>query len=120
MDCTSDGPFDYLGTFTQDKDAFIVDANKSRFIKTPALLGGDMLQTRKVKVEYGLLEAQASFENSYKGEMYEKILHLESNYNESDKSMILRNYFVEDGFDLKNYQLAKPYRDSLKIDLAYK
>lgn len=119
LDCTSDGPFDYLGTFTQDKDAFIVDANKSRFIKTPALLGGDMLQTRKVKVEYGLLEAQASFENSYKGEMYEKILHLESNYNESDKSMILRNYFVEDGFDLKNYQLAKPYRDSLKIDLAY-
>lgn len=119
LDCTSDGAFNYLGTFTQNRDAFIIDSNNSRFIKTPALLKDDVLETRKINVEYASTEALVTFKNSYRGDMYERISHVETNYNGSEKSRILRNFFVENGFELKNHQVSKSDRDSLKIDLTY-
>jgi hypothetical protein len=46
-------------------------------------------------------------------------LHLEKNYNESEKSRIIRNYLVEDGFQLIDYQIHNPNRDSARIKLSY-
>ncbi len=117
LDATSDGPFDYLGTFTQNRDAFVVDFNQSRFVKTPSFSNEDVLETRHINVEYASNQANVSFRNRYKGDMYEKILHIETDYNESDKSRILQSYFVEDGFEMKNHQIIKSNRDSANIEL---
>jgi hypothetical protein len=120
LDCTSDGAFNYLGTFTQNRDAFIIDYDNNNFIKTPALKPEDVLETRKIEVNYNLRDANVKFQNTYKGSIYENILHLERNYNESEKSIILRNYFVDEGFDLLDYQVSKLDRDSVMIKLSYK
>jgi hypothetical protein len=119
LDCTSDGAFNYLGTFTQDRDAFIIDSDNSHFIKTPALQPFDVPETRKIEIGYRQLDATAKFQNTYKGEMYEKLLALERNFNEDEKEKIIRNYIVENGFELVNYQIFIPGRDSVWVGATY-
>jgi transglutaminase-like putative cysteine protease len=119
LDCTSDGAFDYLGTFTQNRDAFIVDLNNSKFIKTPNLKPIEVLETRNIKINYNPNYATVKFTNTYKGNSYENILNLEKNYNESEKSRILRNYIVEDGFQLIDYNISYLNRDSVEIKVSY-
>jgi hypothetical protein len=119
LDCTSDGAFNYLGTFTQNRDAFIIDYNNSNFIKTPALKPDDVLVTRKVEINYNANDATVKFQNSYKGDSYENILHLNQNFSELEKAKIVRNYIVSDGFELKDYKIVNVNRDSVKIELNY-
>lgn len=119
LDCTSDGAFNYLGTFTQNRDAFIIDYNNSNFIKTPTLKPNDVLVTRKVEIKYNPKEATVKFQNTYRGDSYENILHLEQKFNESEKAMIVRNYIVSDGYQLIDYQISNTNRDSVKIELSY-
>lgn len=119
LDCTSDGAFNYLGTFTQNRDAFIIDYNNSDFKKTPTLKPKDVLDTRKIEVKYNLMEATAKFTNTYRGDSYEDILHLVRNFNESEKAKIIRNHIVSDGFQLNDYQISNYNRDSVSIELYY-
>ena len=119
LDCTSDGAFNYLGTFTQNRNAFIIDYNNSHFLKTPALSPPDVLETRKIEINYKLQEANVKFQNFYKGDMYENILDLDKNYNESEKSRIVSNYFIDNGFQLIDYKILRLHRDSAKIKLIY-
>jgi hypothetical protein len=119
LDCTSDGAFNYLGTFTQNRDAFIIRKDSSRFIKTPNLKPIEVLEIRKIETSLNPNNANVKFINTYKGDSYENILHLEKNYNDSEKSRIIRNYLVEDGFQLVDYQIYNSNRDSATIRLSY-
>lgn len=120
LDCTSDGAFNYLGAFTQNRDAFIICKDNSRFIRTPNLKPIDNLEIRKI--ETNLNENNiiiVNFLNTYKGKSYEEVLRLEKNYNDSEKSRILRNYFIEDGFQLIDYNILSANRDSTNIKISY-
>ncbi len=119
LDCTSDGAFNYLGTFTQNRDAFMIDYDNSTFLKTPTLKPKDVLDTRTIEIKYDSKDAVVNFQNTYKGESYENIFHLEKNFNESEKSKIVRNYIVADGFQLISYQFHNLTRDSVRIDFSY-
>lgn len=119
LDCTSSSAFDYLGTFTQNREVFVVDHNNSHFVKTPSLNPTEVLETRTIEVSYHPETASAKFTNSYKGDSYETISQIERGYNESQKSRIMRNYIVTDGFQLVDYELAKPNRDALEVVLNY-
>ena len=119
LDCTSDGAFNYLGTFTQNREAFIINNNNSSLKSTPILRPTDVLVTRKIEIIYNPEDATAKFQNTYKGDSYETMLQLERNYNESDKSKIIQNYIVADGFHLTDYQILKSNRDSAKIEMTY-
>lgn len=120
LDCTSDDAFNYLGTFTQNRDAFVIDKNNSRFMRTPALRPSDVLEIRKIDISYEPNQSSmVSFKNTYHGKTYEQLLDLERSFNNSDKMRILRNYFVNDGFELKDYTILKHHRDSLTIQLSY-
>jgi len=119
LDCTSDGAFNYLGTFTQNRYAFIISKDNSRFVKTPKLKPIETLEVRKIETSLNSKNTIVKFLNTYKGNSYEDILHLEKNYNASDKSRIIRNYFVEDGFELMDYKILNQNRDSTQIILSY-
>ncbi len=119
LDCTSDGAFNYLGTFTQNRDAFVIDYNNSKFIKTPTLKPIDVLDTRIISIIYNTKYAILKSQNTYRGSSYENILNLERNYNESEKSKIVRNYLVADGFQLNDFQIYKLNRDTARIELSY-
>ncbi len=119
LDCTSDGAFDYLGTFTQNRNALIISKEDGRFIKTPQLNPEDVLETRNIKIQYGSNLSKVEFSNTYRGDLYENLLHLERNFNESEKYSILSSYFVESGFQLHDYQISNHHRDSLMIEFSY-
>jgi hypothetical protein len=119
LDCTSNTAFNHLGTFTQNRDAFVIDYNKSTFVKTPTLQPNDVLETRRIDVNYDRQHAVVNFKNSYKGDAYERIFYLDKKFNESEKSRIVRNYLVADGFQLVSYAFSEMHRDSVKIDLNY-
>jgi hypothetical protein len=119
LDCTSDGPFNYSGTFIQNRDALIIDHNNSHFVSTPALQPMDVLETRRIEVEYNLREAKVNFRGIYKGDLFETLLQIDKGYNTSEKARIVRNFLVEDGLQLIDYQITKQNRDSLKIELSY-
>jgi len=118
LDCTSDGSFNYLGTFTQGRYAFLIKKDSSRFIKTPSLEPRDVLETRKICVSYGVERASVNFINTCRGEVFEVISSLNTHYSNSEKAIIIRNYFLEEGHQLKDYQLLYPGRDSLWMILS--
>ncbi|KAF0200829.1 MAG: hypothetical protein FD170_3205 [Bacteroidetes bacterium] len=119
LDCTSDGPFDYLGTFTQNRDVLVIDHNKSYFDITPALQPADVLETRRIEIEYGSREAKVNFRGTYKGNLFETLQQVDKDFSSAEKSRIVRNFLVEDGLQLNDYQITTHNRDSLKIELAY-
>jgi len=120
LDCTSDGPFNYLGTFTQNRDVFIIKNKESFFTRTPALSPYEVLETRKVKFSSENTNAIiADFENTYKGDNYESLFYVSRSFNSSQKERIVRNNFIEDGFDVIDFKLTKAHKDSAKIHLSY-
>jgi hypothetical protein len=120
LDCTSDGPFNHLGTFTQNRDVFLVEEGKSHFTRTPALTSNDVAEIRRVRITYaGQNQATAIFSNSYRGEVYESLFYLSHSVSDQDKSQIIRNNYVENGFELISFSLIPAPRDSPEISLNY-
>jgi uncharacterized protein DUF3858/transglutaminase superfamily protein len=120
IDCTSDDPFNYVGTFIQNREAFIIEKDKSHFLKTPALSNYDVLDTRTIKVSHNSdFEALANFSNTYKGDNFESLAYYSSAISESRKLQIIRNYYIEEGFDVINFELEEPPRNSTEIKLSY-
>jgi len=120
LDCTSDGPFNKPGTFTQNRDAFIVDNEQSHFAHTPALLKEDVREIRKIMIISGENNTgHANFKNIYRGETFETLFFVSRGVSESKKSQIVRNNFIESGFELSEFSLVPSARDSSVISLNY-
>jgi hypothetical protein len=120
LDCTSDMAFNYLGTFSQGRDVFIIDGLKSHFTRTPYLTEKDVMVTRKASF-YQNIQNQtiANFSNTYRGDDYESYFYLSNSVNEADRLQIFRNNIVRGGFELIGYNFTTSMRDSAKIRLSY-
>lgn len=120
LDCTSDLPFGYLGTFTQNRDIFIIDGNNSHFTRTPALSVNNVKEIRNVKIHRNIQEkAVADFTNFYEGEKYETLYYIAHSVSDSDRPDIIRDHFVESGFELMNFSLPATDRNLVAIYLKY-
>ena len=120
MECTTDGPFNYSGTFTQHREVFLIDKENSRFTWTPALTTGDVLETRTIQVqpENGNVLA-ASFHTVLRGESFETLAELSRTVSESKKSQIIHKFLIESGFEMIDFNLIPAHRDSAFITLNY-
>ncbi|MDP4239409.1 MAG: DUF3857 domain-containing protein [Bacteroidota bacterium] len=120
LDCTSHGPFNYLGTFTQNRRVLLIDKENSQFKKTPALSKKDVLDSRTIQVncekENDII---ANFHNTYKGESFEILSDLNRSVNDTRKSEIIRKYVIESGIELVDFNLIPSHRDSAFIRLNY-
>lgn len=120
LDCTSKGPFNYLGTFTQNRDALSIDATNGALVHTPKLSPDDVLEIRNIEVQAEIfLPTKITFKNKYKGSMFEDIRQLNSSYNEKERDDILRKYFIHDGLEMIDYKIDKTERDSKSIQFNY-
>ena len=120
LDCTSDGPFNYLGTFTQNRPAFLIDSKNSYFKRTPVLSKDDVLESRKILINSDLGNGViASFRTTLKGESFERLSSLTRLVSEEKKTQIIRNYFIDSGFEMIDYNLIPAHRDSTFITLQY-
>jgi hypothetical protein len=119
LDCTSDGAFNYLGTFTQNRDAFVIVNNQSHFLNTPKMTLSEVRELRTVKFKNDIHGIISEFNCKYYGDMYENFIMLNNSFNNSEKSRFLRNNFVENGFELIDYKFPEPGRDSTFIEFNY-
>jgi len=118
LDCTSDGPFGYLGTFTQNRYALVSEQDKSYLKKTPSLGVDEVLESRSIKINQKADGSViSSFSNTYRGDMFEKIYPFAESMNEADKSKIVREYFVNGNFEVLDYHFVKRERDQAEIKL---
>ncbi len=120
LDCTSKYAFDYLGTFTQNRDAFIIENNNSYFKETPKLTPQEVLDTRQVHVTYDPVEAIIEIQNTFRGPSYETFAQIGKGYRESEQERIIRNAIASDGMKLIEFEIPDYHRDSLAIQLNYK
>ena len=120
LDCTSNNPFNYLGIFTQDRDVLILEKGRSHFTKTPALSYSDVREMRKAKIRQNYQDqVLAAFSNSSRGEAYEALIYLSHSVSESQRSQIFKSNFGEEGFDVIDFNLKDPERDSAEIYHTY-
>ncbi len=121
LDCANNEPFNYAGTFIQNRQVLLTDKDNSFFACTPALSKYDVLESRKVVVEPDSINgAIAKFVNTYRGKNYERLLGLSNSLSESQQSQLIRMDFIEKDLDLLNYKITPVHRDSAFIKLNYK
>ena len=120
IDCTSDLAFEYLGTFTQNRPALVLDDNDSKLITTPALSLNDVTETRVITSELQSGgNVKAEFTNRYKGEKYELLAYVSSTLSETERNQYLTRRIISNGFQMESYSLAIPDRDTPEIVLRY-
>ncbi len=120
LDCTSKGAFNNLGTFSQNRDAFIVDDKIGGFVRTPAHSSEQVAETRIIVVdqpENGT--STLSFKQTIRGEKFEELLSIQTSYSENDKAYIFRNYIVEDNVEANQYEINHADRDAKVMQLEY-
>ncbi|RKD92399.1 DUF3857 domain-containing protein [Mangrovibacterium diazotrophicum] len=120
LDCTSKGPFGYVGTFIQNRDVFVVGDGKSYFARTPALQAEDVAELRTVHIGYpSPSTSTVQFDCTFKGTQFERLRSLDESFNTDDRTRIFRNYFVADGFELQDYSIEREDRDSAFVAVKY-
>jgi len=119
LDCTSDLAFNYLGTFTQNREVLVIDSAHSHFVITPALGLKQVLQNRNFNATYSNNISEVTVKSTYRGNDYENLKFITNNYNASDKLKILKNNFVESGLETSQIKIEEYDRDSTKIGLSY-
>ncbi|MDD4969268.1 MAG: DUF3857 domain-containing protein [Paludibacter sp.] len=120
LDCTSDGPFNYLGTFTQNRIAFLIEKDNSHFIRTPGLSKEQVLDSRTIRVNSNVgNDLIANFHTISRGESFESLSGLTRSVSDSKKSQIIRKYLIESGFEMIDFNLIPAHRDSAFVTLDY-
>lgn len=120
LDCTSDGPYNYLGTFTQGREILLVEKNKSRILKTPELKMNDVKEHRNITIHFtSENSAIVNFETKLKGEKFDQLSQINREFRTEDQKLIIRNNFIPHDFDLIDYQLRPAHRDSVFIHFNY-
>lgn len=111
-------PFGYIGTFTQNRKALLVDKGKSKLVNIPALVRNQNHTSTKMNFELSISgNTKVSLNALYRGSDFEQFNQLHEDYNEDEKDQIIRNYLTFDQFEVEKWNLIKPNRDSLFIQL---
>lgn len=120
LDCTSDNAFNYLGTFTQDRDALLVEHGKSRLVRTPALSSNQVLDQRHITVKYQQANvAEVDYKCLLRGDDYSALSYVKSSYNKQEKDRVVKNYFNEDGYTINDYDIISYDRDSAFVGFDF-
>ncbi len=119
LDCTSSNAFNYLGTFTQNRKAFVTRKDSSYFKVTPTLKVNDVLETRSITIGYKNPEAEIQVNSIYRGDSYENINYLNKDYDERTKEKIVQKYLLDGGFVLKDFDIQLQNRDTTTIQMNY-
>jgi transglutaminase-like putative cysteine protease len=108
LECTSqNNPFNYMGTFTADRQALVIDANGGKLVQTPRLTLEKNLETRKVDVT--LDESGSGFANVttiYEGSPYDSYVSILMSDQADRKKMVTRRIHIPN-FELDNFNIQE-------------
>lgn len=112
-------PFNYLGTFTQDRYALAVNRVNSALIKTPKLKTSDVLEKRYYRFDQdkdGIWHASIS--KTLRGKSFESYRHYISQTSLKDqKEKVLQDIAIVD-FDPNSWEILDGKREDQKIDIS--
>lgn len=114
-------PYDYLGTFTQNRNALFVDGDNSRLIKTPGLKEEDVIE--KSTFTFTLDErgtGTVNVSHHVKGDAFETARYIEHSLLEKDQRRYFEQALPLNNFQLLNWGFSKPDRDypEINVDLS--
>ena len=111
-------PFGYLGTFTQNRPALLIDDQHSQLIRIPALKTKDILVQSNfhfdIKPNGG---CNVTLKRINRGKDFELLNLVGSDLNENEKNHWIRYYMPFDNYEVIDWKLTKPHRDSSSIEL---
>jgi hypothetical protein len=115
-------PFGYLGEFTQNRKAFLIDKNNSRIIHTPALTVSEEAQHRKSVYNIDISgNCAAQLNLCFRGSSSEMYNSLGNMYTKDEQERILREHLLSfSAFEIENWELKKENRDSATVELYVK
>jgi hypothetical protein len=102
-------PFNYLGTFTQNRKALIIKRGASHLVTTPALTLPDVAEKSIHHYEIGSNgQGKLNIEVSAKGREFEKLRYIDVHFSASDKDDYFRNEKLIDNSELISYKISQP------------
>tara|TARA_B110000114_G_C15078843_1_gene393064 strand:- start:442 stop:2286 length:1845 start_codon:yes stop_codon:yes gene_type:complete len=111
-------PFDYLGTFTQNRFGLAINGEKSELVKTPELSIEDVLTERNYNFQVtSNNEVQADIDLILRGNSFENFRHFISEKNEDLQINEINRHHGIKGFNIDNWNIIDFHRDSTFLHL---
>ncbi len=111
-------PFGYLGAFTQNRQALLIQANKSKLIRIPEHKKEDVLCSKNYQFSINVDgNADLFLNNCYRGYEFEQLKDLQIAYNTEEQNEIIHELIPFPDFGLKFWRLVHSGRDSREIHL---
>lgn len=122
LDCTNKYiPVNYLGTFSQGRDAFIIDSNNSRFVTTPFLKENDVRTVSNFSFHLNNTSLiRSEIKKELRGNNFELYQRFSKEINTNYQEQIIREMIESPDFELTEWSLTKPNIDSAIIILDLK
>lgn len=115
---SNSAPFNYLGTFTQNRYALAVDGENSRIIKTPKLQPSDVLVERNYEyISDDMKVWKGNIALTLRGESFEKFRYAMLNGNQKDQKNQITKHITIKGFELNDWRIEDFQRDSTYLKI---
>ncbi len=119
LECTAKNiPFGYLGTFTQDRPALIIDENSSRITHTPTLKEKDVRCSTTFDVNPE--QSEVTFKSVLRGKKHEYFNSMASYISRNEMDIYIRNGIMPSSSELLEYTILKDDRNIAEIQFNAK
>ncbi len=108
LECTSQrNPFNYIGTFTADRNVLVVDENGGTLIKTPSLKAESDLESRKVNFKLDPSgSGSADVKTLYHGATYDNYAQILGSDQADRRKLVTRKIHIPN-FELDNFNIQE-------------
>jgi len=117
LDCTGrTSPFNYLGTFTSGRKAFVINNDKSEFAWTqrPSVAESESIRNFRFKIDaFGRMTVDASF--LLKGNDFENFLGVKTELDDKEQQKLLNRFLAYSNLEASTYKIEMASRDSKEI-----
>ena len=119
VDCTSDNPLGYVGTFIQNRDVLVTDRDRSYFSRTPALTktGVEEIRVAEIIPTTPLLST-LTLNMSLRGDKFETLESIATIIQDKDQNEYISELLVPSGLIVKDFIVNHAHRDSNYINLS--
>ncbi|MEN8202135.1 MAG: DUF3857 domain-containing protein [Bacteroidota bacterium] len=120
LECTDkSNPFGYIGSFTQNRYALIIDKEHSKLVKIPAMTREQVTQTRSISMNASAgPQAVAQLTMHLKGDGFEFARYVTRQVEEREKDDYVRRYLRVPETELLDWSIDNPHRDSSTMVLT--